>query len=256
MFNSDKKGVSESGLWTIIGAVLAVLVILLATYAFFRLGGSFFSESGEDEVMNNNFNVLAKEVESLLKEKKQYSASNLGFGIPLQIIDDKYILVGFDKDWKGNSVDVESCSTALSTRTIEKPAQCSSKACLCLYEDNIDLGAYDFDQEDVFLCRTFEEKIEFLGKKDSEFSSNDGLNDGFEKVPSPSEEYLKATSEEYEFLVIYGNCDGAWGNRPLFIDRFYDNSTKTDYIYITERTENTKKRYQDLFLEYGNKEIE
>ncbi|MBD3355094.1 hypothetical protein GF361_03865 [Candidatus Woesearchaeota archaeon] len=253
----NKRG-QRKVLWTVIEITFAGMLILLSAYILATFTAVFLGPSSQQQAANNNFDFLANQTQKLLEKPEFFASDTIQFNIP-----DGYILVGFDQDWQGDTVEANACRK----ESIKKPQRCSDKACLCLYEDTVaDDFEDDSNKDKLIKCTRLEKNnqgIFISGPADNYHNlnncekesntidyDNDCPNDGAQKLPPPPAVYLNlpgASSFKYEFLVIYGDCDDEWGIRQLYIEKFRNeaNNNKT-YIFISEKSDQIKEREKEL----------
>ncbi len=251
----NKRGQKKT-LWTVIEITFAGILILLSAFIIATFSSVFMGSSAQQQAANNNFDFLANQTQKLLEKPEFFASTTIQFNIP-----NGYILVGFDKDWQGDTVEASACRK----ESIKKPLRCSDKACLCLYKDT---AADDFEddsnKDELIKCITFEknnQEIFISGPADNHYNfkncegepntndyDNDCPNDGAAKYPPPPTTYFSgAPSFKYEFLVIYGKCDDEWGIKQLYIEKFRnENNNNKTYIFISEKADLVKKRAKEL----------
>jgi len=251
----DKRGQKKT-LWTVIEITLAGILILLSAFIIATFSGIFMGPSAQQQAAKNNFDFLANQTQKLLEKPEFFASDTIQFNIP-----DGYILVGFDKDWRGDIEEANACRK----ESIKKPTRCSGKACLCLYKDTVaDDFEDDSNKDELIKCITFEknnQEIFISGPADNYHNlnncegesgtidyDNDCPNDGAKKIPHPPTTYFPTASRfKYEFLVIYGDCDDEWGIKQLYIEKFRnENNNNKTYIFISEKADIIKKREKEL----------
>ena len=259
----EKRG-QIKGLWAVLGAVLALVIIAIFTYVIVLFAGLFTGPSAAEQGAVNNFDVLGKTINALLQDPSNFASKTIEFGFP-----DGYIIVGFDKDWKGDMEDdsflgydhgqiingkaeANWCSDG---EGIQKPTQCFGRACLCLYEETSigdDFMEEDRNSEDVKKpCVVFNQDITISAFKDNPEPgdySNDYPNTGARKYPFP---VYGPSGSAYEFLVLYGGCDALYGIADLYVEKYVDESTGKIYVLAAQKTEaieDREKNMQELFI--------
>lgn len=234
----SKRGQSEMG-GRVMYAVLIVLVLSVAMYAFTTttskgaktfLGIKLPWAPDEDEI--KTVNSLAAEVTSLTKSKERFVQSSVKY----EIKADEEILVGFDTHGWDDDFPVETC---LVDEIIRRPKQCDGRACLCKFKDTT---FNDFKASNVISCVKYEGTVVFLGEPGSMDPNN--YNEGVPKSASD------ALVQDYEYLVLYGECGPALPHNKFYIDIFKTDELlgETTYIYISlfhsDSEENRKKLYE------------
>ena len=255
------------GLWAVIGAVLALAIIALFTYVLVIFYGLIEVPSAAEQGAINNFDVLGKTIDELLKNPSSFATEPIEFGFP-----DGYIIVGFDKDWHGdmeddnwffgyehgkiinNKVEANWCSDG---EGIQRPTQCFQRACLCLYEETSagdDFMEEGRDADDVKIpCFVFDGEIVISAVRDSPKPgdySNTYPNTGAKKYPFPN--YGPAGSD-YEFLVLYGKCKKAYGISDLYVEKHVDPNTGKIYILIAENSTEIENRENEMKEIFANR---
>ncbi len=244
-FKGKKRGAIEVSLTELIGALLAVIVILSIVYVVVKLSGIFGSDK-EYESTIKNFDLLSQRIENLINEKNY---ANLNF---LYYIDSSYILVGYN--YKDPSVEMETCKksgiTNLFTgkeKLVESRKMIGSlceKSCLCIYKDD---SGNDFDK-DLKLpvkCKSFDSNVIFL---------TSSADEGFCSVESGwhPENYPDYYTEEksYKFLILPG-----FYTKEVYLDK-YKSLDGNIFIYISKFDDSEGKQKRKSFMDskYGKNE--
>jgi len=257
---ADKKGQVEKSIEEIGYLVLVFGLILLSVYILYTLLFSSSTPVDQQEAVNN-FRELGRQVDLLLMSDNKFETTKMQYSLPKG-----YILVGFDKDWRGDmeddsaisgypfgtikddKVEADWCSDG---EGIEKPSQCQDAACICLYKETRigdDFMEEGRDKDDVLDCVQFNENVVISALRDSEegyFTENNGLIDGAMKYLPPKPPF---DAQEYEFLVAYGSCDGAFGIQRVYLEKYKED--KNTYILFTpitpENNVTIQKREEEL----------
>ncbi len=247
--------------WTVLGLIVAGIMIGITAIIIANFGGIFLSTSADRQAATNNFNILTKSVQGLLDNPAKFAPATIRYNIP-----EDFILVGFDKNWKGDQKG--SWATTCYSEPITKPSQCKGKACLCLYENT---AGQDFGHDGWFetrspddvvdKCVVFEGDISFFGPADNYYNfdrcegediifkendyDNDCSNDGAKKQPTVK---FGKIIHNYEFLVVYGDCDGEWGIKTLYIEKYKEQDSI--YIFISQKTNKIKAREEQMTKDF------
>jgi len=253
-----KKGTVEMSVSELGYLMLVAAIILISFFVISALLNSIYGKSTEQEAYNNAI-ALGNAVNKLI-ESSNGTSSKVRLSIP-----SGYVIVGFDTDWHGDleddSVFGESEGAVIDGKVeanvcsdnegIMKPPQCEGVACICLYEDTWgDEFMEDSDDSDtaLFCEQFFQGDISISGLMDSDvgyFDRNDGLIDGAKKYPFA----MPAISgQEYEFLVLYGACDGPFDIQNVYLEKYTDSDkTYITFIPINKKTESLiEKREETL----------
>ncbi len=218
-----KKGSVEISLTELIGAVLAVIIILALVYVIAKITGVFLSEKDYDSTVAS-FEVLTERIEGLIKDRN-YASSNL-----LYFLDNSYILVGFSyKD----SESMGTCQKGAIFKDAESLSRsrnligslCENKACLCIYKDTVS-SDFDKDLQRPLKCEYFDKNVVFLAPSYQDIFC--GSRSGWH--PEAYEDYYKGESS-YKFLVLYG-----LGTKEIYLDK-YESKDGNIFIFMGEYTD-------------------
>ena len=157
----NKKAIGLS-LTTIVGLVLAIVIIGSTAYLFARIGRIFFTPK-IDQATEASFNRLVDEINDLLEDESKYSTT-----LPYYIHED-YVLVGFDDS------EIFDISYTPSPKKIERSDKCKYNSCICLAKK-------DKDSLNYLTCKIFEKIKTFNAKPSTAANNNFGaekIKDGF-----------------------------------------------------------------------------
>jgi len=264
-----KKRGQIATMWAIFGMVMAAFVILASSAMLLKYAAILIGTPQEEQAARNHFTFLTDKATELVAAEGIFAADVINeFHIP-----PGFIIVGFDTDWHGDSDQNTNSENPLNGKIeanwcsdgegMTKPVQCLGKACLCLYKDT---AGDDFMEEgrnpDAIVagasCVTFDGDVVISGPRDSASDlwydgaltgrrENNGLNDGAKKYLGIPDYY---PGPGYEFLVLYGDCDGAWKIRNLYLEKFVDTKTQKIYLFAADEKE-IRNRKEVMRKKYG-----
>lgn len=263
----NKKGSVDESIKELGYLFIVSILLIISFMVITSLYGSF--TGSKEQIAVDNLKALGNEIDFLLSSEKSFDSSIVQIEIP-----NNYIMVGFDKDWhgdleddsfagyaqyviKGDKVEANYCSDG---EGIQKPRQCNDVSCLCIYEETSfgdDFMEEERSRDDVIACYQFNHDMDISSLKDNQegrnylySKENNGIVDGSKKYP-PAQPVVDG--QDYEFFVAYGSCDGAWGIRRTYIEKYVDPTGKA-YILISPVTEQTEdminKRKEELEARY------
>ncbi|MFH1850357.1 MAG: hypothetical protein ABH879_09350 [archaeon] len=214
----------------IIGLILAAGIIVLTMGFFSKVWASFTADETDLPTLYS-FSRLSNKTQDLILDPAPYASTIM----PLYIKDDWGILVGFDTEWK-NYWKADQCPVTLD-REIQRPLECFSRGCLCLFSDDLDK---------VEQCTGFRtpgnEKVIFLAPDRDGGADIDGATrDDIRVFPREDPTSLK---DSYEYLVAYGDCGTPWNTQNVFIEKIRQGDT----IYITMVPLNDPENEKDTKL--------
>ncbi len=218
LFSRRKKGAIEISLTELMGAVLAVIIILVIAYVGFRLAGILFIDKDYDSTITS-FEVLGERIDSLI-EDENYANTNL-----IYFLDSDYILVGYNYE---DTVEMESCEKGLIFKdreslegTKRRLGGMCDKGCLCIYKDTT---LKDFDDDYggpsmALKCKTFDKNVVFLAPTEQDIvcSSETGWHPDY---------YL--SDKNYKFLILEG-----FNTKELYLDKYEDEEGNV-FIFMAE----------------------
>jgi len=244
-----KKGMSGIGI-IIIAIVTIFVVIILSQIGPGRILGmpklfNFLSEDNET-IKNIDIVNLKFTVNSLLIDKKSESYKI----IDEFLIDEDQIMVGFDTGCIGTKKDKEGIGNSFCPITVRnaafwdrffkgskdqdyripKPVECSSKACICYFEDSSNEDFAKGESEDNLIkgsCITFDGNIEFKGVQGDPFNFGKNIENTL-----------------YNYLVMYQNAKEKDFDvrQELYVEKFVDSANGVTQVIISSRLKSLDAR--------------
>jgi hypothetical protein len=240
-----KKADVEEGMWQLIGAIVAIALIIVSVAAIVKFIGAFFGSTKYSE-SKNSFKALTQQLNAMLQSKDKYAAVE---NQPLYI-DKDLILIGYDYNLRNLGT---TCGRKIDIKVVAENNFCHNKPCLCLYAMS---SVYVYKVGDIIMpCYEFNENVVFLSPYNS---LEEDFFQGLKKQFPPSDYY---SSQTYEDLFFYGSkCRDPQGIRSeptrLYLEKFSDGD-KT-YIYFSGYNNNNmnelKARKDYLSLKYNRKQ--
>lgn len=234
---NKKKGEGQNVvLQSIIGIVLAAIIIAAIVNSSFLKGFLGFFSSSKEQATMDNFRTITE----ILKIKDTISTTQV------YTIGEDYILVGFNKDDKGS---VDECQYEKVPRPAS--AECNGNACLCLYKVSSGRWYQIFGTDDDFegnvpmVCSRIEADyvftLDYAVDKQPRYTTDEPI---YKNIIGPrmeiSSSRYKIKDYSYASLFIYGEC-GDWGSnakfgiQKIYIERIYDAEQNKAYVLIADQ---------------------
>ncbi|MBU0665825.1 MAG: hypothetical protein ABIC91_01410 [Nanoarchaeota archaeon] len=251
----DKKGI---GLLVkkLITITLSILVLVFVLGFGNNLFASVFGTADKDTM--EHFELAGASIELILESEFNFETQRMAF-----FLDNKYILVGFDKNWdetKTQSNDVND-----DDGPVLKPNECydkngQEKACICLYNGDIaeknsklftkNLNGNEDEAKDYHIvrngCKTFEGNIKFISHFNNPQSTKVSWELGSFKgvkrtdIQNPYDPHIKSIDYGYFFLYPYKKTN----NFNLYFEK-YKNDKDEIFIYVTNEEESNYEQIQE-----------
>jgi len=217
-FNNKKKGNLQISLTELIGALLALIILL----SLFYIGGKLFSifiSNKDYSATIESFDLLGGKIDELLKDKN-FANKNI-----LYFLDTGYILVGFNYR---DRIEMKTCQDEKLTETRKRISGLCGKACLCIFKKTL-FNNFDDDFQVPLKCNSFDKNIVFLAPEHQEYfcSVKSGWN------PSAYDEYYKKEID-YKFLILHG-----FDTKEIYLDK-YESEDGNIFIYFAEFNDETQ----------------
>ena len=162
----NKKGDVSISMNELIGAFLALIIILGIVYLTVKLTNIINHKGNDYQSTVSNFDLLGERIEKLLQDKNYANRDFVYF------LHNDYVLIGYSHtqtELRKTEAENLRCGRnfLLNTRKIAE-SQCG-KSCICLYKYS------KFDNENTIpapiKCKSFDKNIIFLAPDSSEFCS-------------------------------------------------------------------------------------
>lgn len=230
IFFSKKKAVIDIAPSTLLGIVLGIVIVFGLLYLGAKLAGIFINKQELDATLNN-FNVLVKHTNNLLKDK-DFSSRRFTYSLA-----NNFILVGFSYS-DNNEIMRTKCTNENMKQS--KPLLCEGFSCLCIYQNTLS-NDFDSDGENKPLqCNRFDEKIVFLAPL------NFNINDGFGGDRNAWQPSFYSNQNGYGYLVVYGNGCNTFGDnfgiKEIYLEKFKQG--ENIFIYMVPYSNDTNSEVQ------------
>ena len=186
--------------------------------------------SSEDKSTIRNYENLVSEVEEVLR------GNDFSFSDNTLTIADGWTLIGFDYD--------ANVYANGQNDPILRPEKCEDKACICLYDSEIERTRNPVDIEEPEECEPFNGNIKFVGSLQQEpavTTSVEGLR-GKDRTSNINEGVTAEASILPEFLIVYGSRFNSI--KEFYIEKLIVGDIT--YVIITPRSDATKLREKFL----------
>ncbi len=245
-----KKGAKEA-LLSFGGALLAVIVIVLAVYLIFKFSAMFTQP--EEQATIATYNTLISQISRMThKTGTDYIASDFWINV-----GGSDILVAFNKD---ENKAIDAC---YPVEEIPKPEECGEHACLCRYKghyedfigNNVKKRCTPLPYVDYIISLNY---ADFYYKNENIFDTYAVGPKVYKNVVGKEitfDEPSGYPDDDYSYLFMYGHCDAWWidenfGKQRIYLEKFYDRRTKKTYIFIAAYTPGLKlsreKKFEEL----------
>ncbi|MFH0979059.1 MAG: tetratricopeptide repeat protein [Candidatus Woesearchaeota archaeon] len=247
------KKAFSSVMMEVVVLILVVVVILASGKWTYSMASSLF---GNKQGTVESFEIVSKSMQALANSQTVFASDNAN----LMILQDSYVIVGFDKT---EQKSVSSCES----REAQKPPVCAGSACICLFK---------FDALDKPVQCTILYNVDrvFTINYDSDYSSRFKVpeaysfnslgsqayifNDNYKSSFSSTIQGVSNPAVSYSHLFLFGNCPNEHISRSFaahnfYIEKFVDATQKKTYFLVAYADEFTIAHSEEIRKKFGSK---
>ena len=225
--------------------VLELIIAAIAITLLSLLACKLFQVDDTQRAALKNFDMLELQIKDVLGNPEKFATTSMTYYLPKD-----YTLVGFDKLWNENPNIIHS--RVDDSGPLLKPNECredgEEKACLCLYDGNLEEYNNGADAEaHLVTCKNFEGNIIFTG---SFYYEPAQQTEGVDNNPTKGGQQrndvdLPRTTMgpyNYEYFQLYSDTGNWLPVIDLYIEKY--NKSNTLYVFITRYTQSSISRYK------------